>query len=584
MVARHSIIGKAMTTTGSASPRLYWPANGLAAFFDFAAMSNKRAASLLLLVSLLLFLPGFFQIPPVDRDEAFFAQATKQMIETGDYVDIRYQDDVRYRKPVGIYWLQAAAVQTARALGVRNALTTIWLYRLPSLFGAVGAVLATFWCALAFVSRRGAVLAALMMAASVLLGVEARLAKTDAMLLFTIVAAMGALGRIYLSPLPDERTRSDWRMPAIFWTAIAAGILIKGPLIIMIVGLAAVTLTIIDRSARWMLPLRLLIGVAWLILLVLPWFIAIYLRVGGQFLVDSVGQDMLAKIVSGQQTHGAPPGLYLVLFFVTFFPGSMLAGMATPAVWAGRREPATRFLLAWLVPSWIVFELVVTKLPHYVLPLYPAIAILVARAVESNTLSKRPWLVRTAIWWFIIPILVSIAAITVAIIVERDLALPAWPFFAGAVVCALFAWQLYGDDGAERSFARATAVMILLAIGCYGVVVPFLKPVFPAVALARVLRTSACPQPVAASAGFEEPSLIFLAGTDTHLTDASGAADFLLQGVCRFAFVDTRQERAFALRAEAIGLRYDRGPAIEGFNISDGQSVNIAVFQSAGTP
>src|SRR5674476_810452 len=138
------------------------------------------AAALLVVFSLIAFLPGFFQIPPVDRDEARFAQATKQMVESGEYVDIRFQDEVRYKKPVGIYWLQAAALKAGEALGVPNARTTIWLYRLPSLFGAIGAVLLTYWAALAFVARRTALLAALMMASSVLLGVEARLAKTDA--------------------------------------------------------------------------------------------------------------------------------------------------------------------------------------------------------------------------------------------------------------------------------------------------------------------------------------------------------------------------------------------------------------------
>src|SRR5580692_7333348 len=144
-----------MTTTSSAAPRL-WPANGLGALFDIAAGSHRRAVAILVLISLVLFLPGFFQIPPIDRDEAYFAQATKQMIETGNYVDIRYQDDVRYRKPVGIYWLQAAVVKTAEIFRFPNARTTIWLYRIPSLLGAVGAVLATYWCGLAFVSRRGA--------------------------------------------------------------------------------------------------------------------------------------------------------------------------------------------------------------------------------------------------------------------------------------------------------------------------------------------------------------------------------------------------------------------------------------------
>jgi hypothetical protein len=104
------------------------------------------------------------------------------------------------------------------------------------------------------------------------------------------------------------------------------------------------------------------------------------------------------------------------------------------------------------------------------------------------------------------------------------------------------------------------------------------------VALAKVLHQATCKDPIAASAGYEEPSLVFLAGTATHLTDASGAADFLLRGSCRFAFIEAHQERTFALRAEAIGLRYKSGPRIEGFNISNGKSVTIAVFQTAGTP
>ena len=572
-----------MSTTSSWGLRSDWPAKGFNGLFDYAAVSHRRAAALLVLVALLAFLPGFFQIPPVDRDEAYFAQATKQMIETGDYVDIRYQDDVRYRKPVGIYWLQAAVVNTASALGLPNADTTIWLYRVPSLIGAIGAVLATYWCALAFVSRRGAVLSALMMAASTILGVEARLAKTDAVLLFTVVLAMSVLARVYLAPRRDE-AQPGLGLLTVFWTAIAVSILVKGPLILMVVGLAAATLSILDRSARWLLVLRPLPGIAWMFLLVLPWFIAIYWRVGSQFLVASVGEDMLAKVAGAQEAHGAPPGLYVLLFFATFFPASMLAGLAAPAVWAVRREPAARFLLAWLVPSWIVFELVVTKLPHYVLPLYPAIAILIAGAVETRVLSRRIWLVRGILWWFLVPAIVSVIAVVAAVVIDRELALLAWPFFAGAIVFGLFAWQLYDDDGAERAFMRATVASVLMAFGMYAVVVPSLTPAFPSVALAQVLHNSGCPNPVAASAGYQEPSLVFLAGTKTRFTDADGAADFLEGGSCRFAFVDAPQEREFALRAEAIGLRYDRGPRIEGYNISIGRPITIAVFQSAGTP
>ncbi len=574
-----------MSTTSTEAEASYWPSKGFSAVFNFAAASHRGAVIVLLFVSLLTFLPGFFQIPPVDRDEAYFAQATKQMIETGDYVDIRYQDDVRYRKPVGIYWLQAAAVNTASALGVPNAHEKIWLYRVPSLIGAVGAVLATYWCALAFVSRRGAVLAGLMMSASAILSVEARLAKTDAMLLFTVVMAMAVLARVYLASRRPGAAQPGWGLLAVFWTALAVSILIKGPLILMVVGLAALALSALDRSARWLLTLRPLTGPVWLLLIVLPWFIAIYMRVGREFLVASVGEDMLAKVANSQEAHGAPPGLYFVLFFATFFPASILAGLAAPAVWAVRKEPAAKFLLAWLVPSWIVFELVVTKLPHYVLPLYPAIAILIAGAVESRVLSRRIWLVRGIIWWFLVPGIVSVLAIVGAVMIGHNLALFAWPFFAVAIVSGLFAWQLYDDDGAERAFLRAAAAAVLMAFGVYGVVVPSLgSSGFPAVALAQVLKEAPCEHPMAASAGYEEPSLVFLAGTTMRFTDAEGAADFLRQGSCRFAFVDARQERAFALRAEAIGLRYDRGPRIDGYNISVGKPITIAVFQSASTP
>src|SRR6478735_8899263 len=92
------------------------PARGLAAALDYAVGSHRRAAALLLAFSLVAFLPGFFQIPPLDRDEARFAQATKQMLETHEYVDIRFQDEVRYKKPVGIYWLQAAGAHAHLAL------------------------------------------------------------------------------------------------------------------------------------------------------------------------------------------------------------------------------------------------------------------------------------------------------------------------------------------------------------------------------------------------------------------------------------------------------------------------------------
>ena len=122
------------------------------------------------------------------------------MIETGDYVDIRYQDDVRYRKPVGIYWLQAAVVNTASALGVPPcAHDNLALSRaVADRRDRRGAGDLLVRACLRQPARRGAG-----RSDDVSLddpGVEARLAKTDAMLLFTVVLAMGVLARVYLAP------------------------------------------------------------------------------------------------------------------------------------------------------------------------------------------------------------------------------------------------------------------------------------------------------------------------------------------------------------------------------------------------
>src|SRR2546423_2946064 len=99
-----------------------------------------RPYPLLCLLCLVLYAPGLAAIPPLDRDEARFAQATRQMVETGDFVRIRFQDEARNKKPVGIYWLQAAAVAAFSS----PTSTAMLPYRLPSALGDTAAVLLTF--------------------------------------------------------------------------------------------------------------------------------------------------------------------------------------------------------------------------------------------------------------------------------------------------------------------------------------------------------------------------------------------------------------------------------------------------------
>src|SRR5205085_6265145 len=118
--------------------------------------------------------------------------------------------------------------------------------------------------------------------------------------------------------------------------------------------------------------------------------IAIGISSEGAFFKTAIGHSLLGKVATGQQSHGAPPGYYLALFPLTFWPGSLFAALAVPFVWARRREPAVRFCLCWIAPTWVVFELILTKLPHYTLPTYPAIACLAAAGLLAPDSERQP--------------------------------------------------------------------------------------------------------------------------------------------------------------------------------------------------
>src|ERR1700710_2853442 len=135
------------------------PGRGLLAIVDFATRSHTHAAMVLVLVALLNILPGFFNLPPGDRDESRFAQATKQMLETGDFVRIMNGTEARNRKPIGIHWLQAPFAAAARDLGIATA-TPVWPYRIPSALGGLVAVLACFEAGALAIGRRPAFLGA----------------------------------------------------------------------------------------------------------------------------------------------------------------------------------------------------------------------------------------------------------------------------------------------------------------------------------------------------------------------------------------------------------------------------------------
>ena len=240
------------------------------------------------------------------------------MLETGDFIQIRFQDEARNKKPIGVHWLQAASV----ALFSTPGSTAIWPYRVPSALAATIAVVLTSALGATLLSSRNAgFVAGILMASALSLVVEAHLAKADAALLAAVVAGQLMLGIIYV------RTRAGkpvhWRLSGVFWTAQAVGILLKGPAAPALALLTAATLSIADRDIRWLKALRPIPGLILTTLMAAPWFVAIERVTGGRFLTESLWQDLVPKLIGAQESHGAPPGSYLALSLLSFWPGSL---------------------------------------------------------------------------------------------------------------------------------------------------------------------------------------------------------------------------------------------------------------------
>ncbi|WP_414471283.1 ArnT family glycosyltransferase [Microvirga sp. M2] len=564
----------------SISMRRFSPAQ-LASFVE---RSHARLCAVLVLLSLACFLSGFTTLQPMDRDEPRYAQASKQMLESHDFVDVRFQDEARYKKPVGIYWMQSASVAIGDALGIPEAHTTIALYRVPSLFGAIATVLLTYWAALAFFGRRGAFLTAALMATCVILMVEARLAKTDAMLTACSVAVMGGLARAYLSRGAGVLPR---RALIIFWTGFALGILVKGPLVLMFAGLTGAVLSYRERSTRWLLTLRPWLGLAFTLAVVLPWFVAIAVKSGGAFYSEAVGHDMLGKVGTAQKYHWAPPGFYLVAFFATFWPGAILAAIAAPFAWIHRREEPVAFALAWIVPSWLVFEAVPTKLPHYTMPLLPAVAILVVMAIARQFVGPhRPFAKLATVLIPFIPVGLTIGLSAANWSFDGTLPYRALPAMAAASAIALYAWWLFIGNRMVGCLWAGFLSAVCLAIGVFGFAQLDLRSLKVSDKLAQTLRGFPSAKASVGTLGYREPSLVFLVGTDLDMLDsAPEASAFLKKSGCATVFVDQRFEADFRIANERNGLAPALSTRVSGFNINSGKRVDIGVYSvDAGCP
>ena len=554
--------------------------------------SQSRLAHVLILTALVLLtaLPGLSSIPAIDRDEARYAQATVQMIESGDPIDIRFQDAPRWKKPAGAYWAQAVSVTLFGGPEAR----AIWKHRLPSVLAALIAVLATYWAGRRLVGREAAFIGAALFAVSLGLVYEAHAAKTDALLVASTTICFGALAHIRHNPLETQKTAS-----LLFWMGLGAGVMLKGPIAPMIVVLAIIALMIWERRAGWAKPLLFWPGPILFLLIVLPWTVLIWQKTDGAFFTTAFSEDLAPKMTGGQEKHGGLPGYHLFSVLVMFFPAIVLlpAGIAY-AIRALRSDAgnytplkrAMRLIICWVVPFWIVLEITPTKLPHYGLPLYPALALLCGTAGALLLQIKE------------FPVTRIIGGLLYGIL---GLALTAGTVFAhsfyrsgsdvdfiamslGIFICLFFLVAAVLFFKRHRHMVKAiigsgAALMMMV----FGYLMPGLEKFYVSENVAAMMNERGIKTPLdrdmnLRSPHFTEASLVYALGTQIKLGGDFGADNLAEVKMGEYLLLDIMRRPQIDIAGS--GICFDTIGSVEGYNYAKGDELILTLLRRRDCP
>jgi 4-amino-4-deoxy-L-arabinose transferase-like glycosyltransferase len=355
-----------------------------------------------------LYLLGNGRVSLWDRDEPRYAQCARQMLEGfpgprgahgPDLAVPHFLDDLRTEKPPLIYWCQAASM---RVFGQNT-----FAVRLPSVVGMTLVLALVAALLYRTVGPVRATWAVFILATSALTIMSAKMCLTDAVLLLWIVIAQACVYAVY-------RGNRSWGVTVVLWGALGLGGLTKGPIVLAVVGAGMVALLIVDvmqakspwgnawAPIGWWAGLRPWVGLPILAAVAGPWLLIVHQR-APTFLPRIFGA-LERHLAASHEKHVAPPGYYLAMIWGLLFPWSLLLPTTLAIAWRSRHLPIIRFCLATVLGVWVFQEIMKTKLPFYMLPAFPSLALLTADALtrclngEHDDLLRPAFLIAVIIW------------------------------------------------------------------------------------------------------------------------------------------------------------------------------------------
>lgn len=388
---------------------------------------------LIALILLSFFLP-LGMVPLFDLDEGAFSEATREMLVSGDFLTTYLNGELRFDKPILIYWLQAASVSL---LGLNE-----FALRLPSAAASAFWALGIFFFTRRFFSRDAALYATLFMVASLQIALISKAAIADALLNLWLASSLFCIYRYYVT---EEK-----RSLLLAYVFISLGILTKGPVAVVIPVAVTFLFFAWQRDLKNWIKM-LFYGRGWLLLLLiaLPWYLLEYLEQGQRFIDGFFFKHNLNRFDGPLEGHGGSLLYYIPVLLVGLLPFSMILGNLVRHVRENRNDSLVRFLLVWFGFVFLFFSFSGTKLPHYVIYGYTPLFVLGGVAMAHYPLKRT----------FLVPPLLLLGLLALLpVLLELDV-LPIRDAFAASII------QGGLEEFDSTYFAGLGLLALLLSLG-----------------------------------------------------------------------------------------------------------------------
>lgn len=354
---------------------------------------------------------GLFALTPLttlwDRDEPRFAQAAVEMLATGDYLVPTFNGELRAQKPPFVYWLMT--------LSLRHIPSAEVAVRFWAPIGMAIAALATFAIGRRLWSAHTGHVAMLMLVLNPLAILQGAAATTDAVLLAATTTAIACGLQVV------HQTNRWWAVGGL-GAAVGIGLLTKGP-IALVIPIAALFCTRPTVTA----VLKLGVGVGAGVVLYLAWLFPAAAATGGAMVERGLIRENLGRFLAPMDGHGTPlllaPLYYPAVILIGFLPWSARLFHTLKRLVRSTSDLSSGFLLGWLAIPLVIFTLSATKLPHYILPAWPALALAVAASTGLSAEPQKPWAAWTKHGVVTATVILAMAAVA-AVFVERQKPVP----------------------------------------------------------------------------------------------------------------------------------------------------------------